>query len=217
MPSVVTQLKEEQGYLQGVGTVISCEADAVLVNTDQGVFTARQALSCLVVPEEGDRVLVVGMPREAVFIVAVLDRQGKQPLQISLQGDCSVKVLRGRLNLAAEEELHLLSSKELGLDAANISIRASRSNVIIDTLSFVGSQIFAQSQKIRLIGVFFDSVMERFAQRFKRSYRVVEEIDHVRSDEMDYRAENNLSLRGKNTLIEANDIVRLDGDQIHLG
>jgi len=217
MPSIATKLKQEHGYLQGIGTALNCNSDTIMVSTDHGVFTARQALSCLVVPEKGDRVLVAGIPEAEFFVIAVLNQPEKHPIRISIHGDCSVKVSKGSLNLAAEEGLNLLSPKELGLDAADISMRASRCSVVIDKLSYIGSRIFAQSEKIRLVGVFFDSVMERVAQRFKRSYRVVEEVDYLRSNQIEYRAEENISLRGQNALIEAEDLVRLDGDQIHLG
>jgi hypothetical protein len=62
-----------------------------------------------------------------------------------------------------------------------------------------------------------DSVFDRLLQRVKRSYRFVEEHDQVRAAQIDYVAQNNASLRGENTLITAKDLVKVDGEQIHLG
>jgi hypothetical protein len=217
MTAVVADLKQETEIFQGIGTVLNCDAGAIMVSTDHGVFTVRRALSCLVDPEEGDRVFVAGTLDDELFVLAVLERPDNKPVGISMQGDCSIKVSRGRLDLAAEKGLNLLSSKQLSLDAADISMRASQGHFAIEKLSYIGNRIFAYSEKIRIVGVFLDSVMERVAQRFKRSYRVVDEIDHVRSNEIDYRAEKNLSLRGQNALIDADELVRLEGDQIHLG
>lgn len=217
MTAVVADLKQETETFQGIGTALSCDAGAVLVSTEHGVLTAQRALSCLVEPEAGDRVLVAGTLSEELFVLAVLQRPNNNPIGISMQGNCSIKVYRGSLDVAAEKGLNLLSSRQLSLDAADISMRASRGRVAIDKLSYIGRRVFAYSEKIRIVGVILDSVMERVAQRFKRSYRVVDEIDHVRSKEIDYRAEKNLSLRGQNALIDADELVRLEGDQIHLG
>ena len=47
--------------------------------------------------------------------------------------------------------------------------------------------------------------------------RVVEECDYLRSGEVDYRADKNMSLRGDNTMVTAKELVKVDGGQIHLG
>ena len=62
-----------------------------------------------------------------------------------------------------------------------------------------------------------DAAIERVTHKLKRSYRIVEEVDCVRSREMDYRATNNVSIRGKNALVTAEELVKLDGSQIHVG
>jgi hypothetical protein len=217
MTAVVTELKPEAEYFQGIGTALDCDDSTLMVRTDQGIFPAKRALSCLVEPEAGDRVLLAGMTAGDLFVIAVLERPGDKAIAIPLNGDCSLNVSRGRLNIAAEKGLNLVTSKEMSLDAADLSLRAHQSRVFIDKLSYFGSRISAYSDKIRFVGVFLDSVIERVAQRFKRSYRMVDEIDHVRSNEIDYRADKNLSLRGQNALIDADELVRLEGEQIHLG
>ena len=217
MSSVVTQLKPERKLYQGIATVSDVEADFITVGTEYGDFPARQAISCLVRPEKGDRIIVAGMLDGDLYVTDVLERPDDAPTRISLKGNCSIKVDHGKLDLAAQEGIHLLSPKELGFDGSRITMRASRFNAAIGRLTYIGSQIFAQSKKIRLVGILFDSVMDRVAQRFKSSYRTVEEVDQVRSKEIDYRADKNLRLSGQNALIDADDLVRVDGDQIHLG
>ncbi|BBO73305.1 hypothetical protein DSCW_07220 [Desulfosarcina widdelii] len=217
MTATVSELKQEAEYFQGIGTALDCDDSTLMVSTDQGVFSAKRALSCLVEPEEGDRVLLAGTIDSDLFVIAVLERMGDKAIAIPLDGDCSINVSRGKLNVAAEKGLNLVTSKEMRLDATDLSLRVHQSRVFIDKLSYFGSRISAYSEKIRLVGVLLDSVVERVAQRFKRSYRVVDEIDHVRSNEIDYRADKNLSLRGQNALIDADELVRLEGEQIHLG
>lgn len=217
MTTVAADFKQETRTFQDIGTALNCDDDAIVVGTDQGVITARRALSCLVKPEAGDRVLLAGSANDVFFIIAVLERPESRPIAICMPGDCSLKVSNGRLSIAAENGINLHSPKTLGIDAAAISMRAVKGRFIMDKLSYIGSRIYAYSEKIRIVSQFCDTVVERIAQRFKRSYRVVDEIDHVRSKDIDYRAGKNFSLRGQNTLIDADDLLRLEGDQIHLG
>jgi hypothetical protein len=39
----------------------------------------------------------------------------------------------------------------------------------------------------------------------------------VRARQIDYVAEKNVSVRGHNTLLTAEQLVKLDGEQVHLG
>jgi hypothetical protein len=51
----------------------------------------------------------------------------------------------------------------------------------------------------------------------KRSYRFVEEADQVKAQRIDYAAEKSVCLRGENALVVAEELVKVDGGQIHLG
>jgi len=68
-----------------------------------------------------------------------------------------------------------------------------------------------------VLGRFFDSVVERLSQRVRRSYRKVEELEQVHAQQLDYVATKNVSVRGHNTLLTAEELVKLDGEQVHLG
>ena len=47
--------------------------------------------------------------------------------------------------------------------------------------------------------------------------KIVEELDHVRAEQIDYAVEKRLSLHGENALITAQHLAKVEGDQIHLG
>ena len=56
--------------------------------------------------------------------------------------------------------------------------------------------------------------IERLTARYARR---IEESEHVRASRLDYVAKKNMSLRGENTLVTAEELVKLDGAQNHLG
>jgi hypothetical protein len=45
----------------------------------------------------------------------------------------------------------------------------------------------------------------------------VAETDHVSAGQIDYEAESTLSLHSKYTLMTAEELVKVDADQIHMG
>ena len=50
-----------------------------------------------------------------------------------------------------------------------------------------------------------------------RVRRTVEELDHVRAEQIDYAAKKTMSLHGDNAIVTANELVKVDGEQIHVG
>jgi Protein of unknown function (DUF3540) len=53
---------------------------------------------------------------------------------------------------------------------------------------------------------------------FARSYRTVTEMDQLRAERIDHvAAEQAMNLRGKDTLMTAERLVKVDGEQIHMG
>jgi hypothetical protein len=211
------KLYQSVELLQATGTVTGSGADGFEVCTDFGIYRVRRAVSCLIEPVVDDRVLIAGDTSEGLFVIAVLERFDNTPLQIVADRDLSIGINEGQFSIAAGKGVHLVSSAEISLTSAELSINAVKGNVFLDRMSYLGRQLFAEIDGIRLLGRLFDSVFERLAHKSKWSFREVEEIDQVRSGQIDYRAVKNMNLRGKNALITAEELVKVDGDQIHLG
>jgi hypothetical protein len=211
------QLKLESLLIQADSTVLGRTPDGFIVSTNDSIFTARHALSCLVEPAVGDRVLVVGDPANALFIIAVLERPGNAPISIVTSRDIAVGVSNGSFTIAAAQGVNLVSAEDMTLASSELKISAPRASIFFENLTYIGSAVFAEIEKMKLVGRFFHSMIDSISQKVKRSYRVVEDIDHVRSSQIDYRASKNMSLRGQNALINAAELVKIDGDQIHLG
>lgn len=211
------KLHQSVELLQVVGTITETGADSFSVCTDHGMYQARRAVSCLIEPVVDDRVLIAGDPTENLFVIAVLERLDTAPLRIVADRDLSIGIKDGKFSIAAGKGVHLVSSAEISLTSAELSVNAVKGNIFFDRLSYLGRHLFAEIEGIRLLGRVFDAVMERMTQKSRWSYREVAEIDQVRSGQIDYRAVKNMSLRGKNALITAEELVKVDGDQIHLG
>jgi len=64
---------------------------------------------------------------------------------------------------------------------------------------------------------FLKQYRHRFSQRVKNAYRRVEGMDQLRAQHIDHAADKTMSLRGENTLMTAKQLVKVDGEQIHMG
>jgi hypothetical protein len=217
MNRALKQLKQETYHIQTDGTVVECSADSIRVDTDHGELSARRAVSCLIEPVARDRVLIAGNLADELFVIAVLERKDASTTRIIVDGDLSLGVPKGRFSVAAAHGVDLVSAKDMTITSSELTVRAPKGHLFLDHLTYLGRKIFAQTQAIKLVGKLFDAVLDRISHKVRRSYKVVEEIDYMRSEEIDYRAARNMSLRGQNTLVTAEDLVKIDADQIHLG
>lgn len=206
---------EPEAATQEAGRVVRAAGGAFVVATGSAEIEARRAVSCMVEPAAGDVVLVSVLPDRGAYILAALERQGSD-LCLVLDGDLHVKLPRGRFVLGAAEGVTLASGKEVGVVAGEVKVNARRGSVLVESLSYLGTAVQAEIEKAKVKAAAFDASFERVTQRLKRVYRFVEELEQLRAERVDYVAKKNMSLRGENTLVTAEDLVKLDGAQIHL-
>jgi len=212
------QQSHESEVVQGLGTVQRAMDGAFVVELETREVLARRAKSCLLQPVPGDLVLVATVNHdEAAYVLAVLDREEGAPQSIVADGDLEIHLPRGALAITATEGVELTSAKEVSVVSGAVSVRAVDGNVAFERFSFLSKLLRADTGKAKIFAETLDSVLERLSQRVKRSYRTVEECDHLRAESIDYAAKGTMSLHGKNALVTAQNLAKVEGDQIHLG
>ena len=103
------------------------------------------------------------------------------------------------------------------MTSEDFTLRAREATTLIDRLHAVGRDVTASIGQVKLVGNLLESFVDRVTQFAKNTLRVVEGADHVRSGVADYQAEQTMSLRGRQLLATAEELVKVDGGQIHLG
>ncbi len=218
MNAPIQNLGAADDVIQDVGRIAEIEGETSVVHTDAGTFHAKRAVGCLVDPEVGDKVLFGGSLSDRLYVLSVLERAGDGgATRIRVQGDLVMQVKDGRYIVTAAEGVDLASGQEITLTSREIRMRAAEGQAFFERFSYLGKKLFAEAEQVKTVVGLFDTVLERFSQRVKRSYRFIEELDQVRARQIDYTSEENLRLRGKNTLVTAKSLVKVDGGQIHLG
>lgn len=198
------------------GTVERILSGTVEVRHGAGTCQARQARSCLVAPEIGDRVLCAVGPEDA-FVLAVLEGREGAPTTIAADGDLHLQSRHGRVAISSPEGVDLVSGGAVAMTSGELHVRARTGSIAVQELGFLGRLVQAEVEKVALVAREIDSVVTRLTQRAKRVFRFVEEIDQTRAGTIDLRARDLLGLRGENAVIAARVLAKIDGEQIHLG
>jgi hypothetical protein len=207
-----TALSHEIGRVTGTR-----EGGLFGVRTEAGEYRAKRAVSCLLEPEVGDTVALLTTQAGVCYVTAVLEREPGATSRLVAEGNLEVQLQAGSFTVAAQEGVSLLSSKEVSLVAGSVRVHAQEGNVVLESLSFLGAFARAEVEKIKVVAGSLDQVLDRFSQRVKRSFRHVEEIDQVKAEHIDYAAKSSMSLHAQNALITAEELVKVDGEQIHVG
>lgn len=187
-----------------------------LVNGSSLKGIAKQATSCLLEPEPGDRALVFLLAGQC-WILAILERKGSQPLTVSTDRDLVFRSMDGSVEVNGATGVNLQSKSSISMDSPSFRLRSRIAEVVVGKLDWLGQQLDAHVDGVRYVGRLFESVVDRFSRRSRSSFREVDEIDQVRSKHVDYRADGNMCLRGRTVMAKGKDLVKLDGDQIHMG
>ncbi|WP_437723517.1 DUF3540 domain-containing protein [Sorangium sp. So ce861] len=202
---------------QEVATVIAAGAGGLVVRASSGDYRSRRAASCLLAPAVGDLVLVAILSSGGVYVLAVLDRKAGAPGAIAYDGDLRVELPAGRLELAAQEGVGVVSGKDVSVAAGEVAVKAARGSLLVQGMSIIGGLLSAEIDTVKVVAGALDSALDRLSQRVKRSYRFVEEVDQVKAEQIDYAAKKMMRLHAGNALMSADELVKLDGEQIHVG
>lgn len=179
-----------------------------------GDVVARRAASCLLAPEPGDRVLLTLCPEP--FVIAVLERDADRVARLEIDGDTSLKA-GGKLRIEGEEGIALQTPKALSFLSRALTIRSGRAELATESLVAVAKQARASFEEAGVVSRTIDAVAERITQKAARAYRMVSELDQLRARHLDYRADHSARISSDNTIVTARQVVKVDGEQVHIG
>ncbi|MCA9649185.1 MAG: DUF3540 domain-containing protein [Myxococcales bacterium] len=210
----VTPLPARAPAIAGaIATVVGSEPDGRW--RLEGGGRARVAASCLLCPEPGDRVWVVGEPGEG-WVLAVLERAQPGPATLSVPGDLRLRT-EGRLSLDAAQGLDLSTPADLRVSSDGLQVQAGSAKVVLRELSVLARRVFASLAEVTRVGRVLELLVERVTQRSQHSVRAIEGVDATRAGTLDLRAEGRANIQATHALVNGKELVKMDGGQIHLG
>lgn len=106
----------------GAGVELAEAGIAVTLGEHRFLLTdgriARQALSCVIAPEVGDKVLVGGASGADCYVLHVLQRADPALAELSVPGATELRIRQARLALHARDALGLHSLRDIEIGAA---------------------------------------------------------------------------------------------------
>jgi hypothetical protein len=200
------------------GTVIGAQGERFTVEVSSGRVTARRAVSCLVAPVEGDRVLLAMEASGRSYVLGVLEHGNEDAkTTLSAEGDLEIRAPSGVCYIAGRDGVRVESPGEVKIASSALAVSALHGKVVIEKLSFVAKWMLGEMGKLKVLADSVDSVVNRVSQHVERSYRTVTQMDQVKAHQMDYSAEEQIRMHAKNTIVTSDNLVKVDGDQIHFG
>ncbi|MEJ7729871.1 MAG: DUF3540 domain-containing protein [Polyangiaceae bacterium] len=125
--------------------------------------------------------------------------------------------MSGRLQMQAAAGLGLSTAGEATLTARTLRATAVEATLVARFVAVAATAVRTEAASLKTVADEVDVIAGRMWSRVKRAYRFVEERDQVRAGSIDHRAEQTLSVRGKNAMMIAEELVKLDGGQVHVG
>ena len=208
-----------QQPLNAEGEVCKITEDEMFcVRTCHGELHAQRAASCLLWPEEGDRVLVSGEFNSGLYITAVLERMSESPMRLVLSGETIVTMANDAdISFQVNGSLRFKAKKQIEIDTSEMSLVAGSATVLCKGISLIARNALASIRESRLVGELLESAVDRIRLSASHSERQVKGIDRVRSGNIDYSSRQTLHLQAENLMAGADKLVKLDGDQIQIG
>ncbi len=198
------------------GTVTSLKNGRIVVCTPSGSYHARRATGCLLDPRADDVVELALVQGGDCYVLTVLERAEGEPSRISVDGDLEFSA-SGRIRMAARAGIDLVSEGEMGVVAARLAVRVVEATAAFERLSALGKYLHSRFERVRSTSSTVDVVAERVTQTVERYYRFVGEVEQLRAERLDYQAAKTIRMHANSTVITADELVKLDGGQIHMG
>lgn len=200
-------------------TVKSIIEERYLLVDDEGrVAPALRAVSCLVEPIIGDRVLFCHST-EANYVLAVLARpqEGASGKKVSLDGDVTFEVPNGKFNITAKDGIHLASPEDLSLIAKRVGLSGETLASVFQKIDLMADSAQANLSDIKFFSKRIRSKVETAMQHFTRRQVKVDSLDSVEAGTIQQTAREMFSLKSVFAFVKAKKNVKIDGKQIFMG
>ncbi|MFT2798571.1 DUF3540 domain-containing protein [Serratia sp. N21D137] len=183
-----------------LGTVTHCFADgSVTVKNEGRGWHCRRALSCLIEPQVGDRVLISSVDKQ-VWLLAVLEGDESRQSKLSVPGN-----------------LHIHSAGELSLSGNSLRVNAQQGYCHVNEMDYSGDKLSAFVTLSRVVGKCAESVWHTVTQISHNLLRTTRQTEQVRAGQLDMKVEDYARLHAHNIVITSKAITKVDSEQIHMG
>ncbi|MGE4263156.1 MAG: DUF3540 domain-containing protein [Desulfovibrio sp.] len=225
----VIEIKREEaradGACPGAMQLVPCRLlaageDFAVADTPLGALSCQRAASCLLRPEQGDLALVAlpAASRSTAFILAVLERgQAGSPAMLDLHSGARLCAPAGGVHIEAAQGISLSTPAEFSASAGSMSFAAGSVRWLASAFSFLGKALELVTQRFTETAAERETQAGTWTQRLGDSFRHVEDMDETQAGMVRTLARDTALLHGRVTHVQAEEFVKVDGQEVHLG
>ena len=193
------------------------ENGSYVVDCDGYEWQVLRAASCLLEPMPGDTVLISGPDPQQCYLIAVITQAQIEQSHLRFAGDVHLVSEKGSVVLHAEQDLALQGGQQLSLDSASLRLNTQQANCAVQDMNYMGSKVKASVARLSFVGKVYEAVLDRMTHIASHIFRHAEQVEHVRARHQDCEVESVMRLKAGQALITGKELVKVDGDQIHMG
>ena len=182
-------------------TVLRVSGSSLVIEIEGETRRAIRAAGCLLDPQEGDTVLAYcGEEALPIVVTILLSGEGREKRTMTFSGGIDIS-----------------SDGEIGIAARRFTGRFSECSLAGGTLSLAGEVLSFTGRSIVHVGETLERVAGWLIDQARGASRHIEGVDRAVSGEIHLESERMVSIQSRTTLISGSDLVKIDGDQVHLG
>lgn len=232
----VIEIKREEARADGVCPdamqlvpcrLLAAGEDFAVADTPLGALSCQRAASCLLRPEQGDLALVAlpAASRSTAFVLAVLERgEADSPAMLDLHSGARLCAPAGGVHIEAAQGITLSTPAELSASSGSMSFAADDMSFtagsvrwLVSTFSFLGKALELVTQRFTETATERETQAGTWTQRLGDSFRHVEDLDETQAGMVRTLARDTALLHGRVTHVQAEEFVKVDGQEVHLG
>ena len=196
--------------------VIGGTADNWVIQSDMGTFKATKAISCLVAPEIGDRVLCVSRVSGERSILAILERKASTAVLLKFAQDLNISA-SGSIRFTAAENLDIASRDKINLDTQELNQRATVARSIFSQFDITANEARQNYNKFQLMANYLEMVSDTSKQVMKNSFRMIASMESVSAGDLLHRISKRFTVQSRQASVLAEEDARVNAKRVHLG
>jgi len=201
-----------------IAMVMGVSESGVTIEIDGDLVLATRSSGCLIDPRVGDQAVILISSTLLPVVLSIIDSSpgAVQPRTMSFPGGVSIMVSGSGIEIHSPKGISL-SSEQIKVKGKRCQGIFSELNVSGENLSFSGGVLSFVGRRITAIGRSIERVAEWLSDHAHMSSRTIDTLDRSVSGQTQIESETIVSIATKTTLIQSQDLVKVDSDQIHLG
>lgn len=202
---IVSMIQPNQS--QRTAKVLAAGADLTLLWAG-ATIKSKTAVSCLLQPDVGDKVLLEFDDENQAYVLAILDRETVSESSLLLPNNTRVK---------AKESLILESEESISLASKAYSQSSESLAVKFDQAAISGKKLHSNIELLHSVSRIMSQVASQAVQKFKSYVRKTEESDQVQAAHMARQVSGLYNMQSKHTILVSEKDTKIDGEHIHMG